>query len=101
MELGKLPNVIAKVSGLYGGWQGGWAEWVFAAQTGTMDFVMDSFPSTNVVVGSDWPVCEGAAPGSHATFIQELKTYVVEKRGLEYAKGLLSANALRVYKLQA
>ena len=78
---------MAKISGLYGGWQGGWPDWKFEHQTETMDFVMEKFPRDRVLVGSDWPVCEGACPGSHAAFLQALKAHVVAKRGVSYAKG--------------
>ena len=97
--LSELPNVVAKISGLYGGWQGGWDSWSFSTQTATMDFVMDHFPEDRVVLGSDWPVCEGAAPGSHAKYVAEVKGYLVGKRGYGAAKKLLSENAIRVYRL--
>lgn len=60
---------------------------------------MDSFPEDRVVLGSDWPVCEGALPGSHAKYVAETKKYVLKKRGLVAAKKLLSENAIRVYRL--
>ena len=63
------------------------------------DYVLDKFPEDRVVLGSDWPVCEGACPGSHAKYVAATKKYVVEKRGLVAAKKLLSENALRVYRL--
>ena len=98
-ELGALTNAVAKISGLYGGWQGGWTEWTFASQKATMEYVMDKFPEDRVVLGSDWPVCEGACPGSHAKYVSSMKTYLVETRGMAAAKKLLSENAIRVYRL--
>jgi hypothetical protein len=110
-------------------WQGGWDSWTFESQTATMvcsptvayresccvgpaprrnhlttnattqDYVLDQFPEDRVVLGSDWPVCEGACPGSHAKYVAATKKYVVEKRGLDAAKKLLSENAIRVYRL--
>ena len=64
-----------------------------------MDYVLDQFPEDRVMLGSDWPVCEGACPGSHAKYVAAMKTYVVEKRGVEAAKKLLSSNVERVYRL--
>lgn len=60
---------------------------------------MDAFGKDKVVTGSDWPVCEGAMPGSHSTFLGELKRHVVASRGLEFATNLLSANACRIYRV--
>ena len=42
-ELGALPNAIAKISGLYGGWQGGWDGWTFESQTATMVRISSMF----------------------------------------------------------
>eukprot|EP01047_Picozoa_sp_COSAG01_P014848 COSAG01_NODE_732_length_13996_cov_33.626322_16_plen_55_part_00 len=49
---------------------------------------MDAFGKDKVVTGSDWPVCEGAMPGSHSTFLGELKRHVVASQGLEFATNL-------------
>jgi predicted TIM-barrel fold metal-dependent hydrolase len=67
--------------------------------TKLQDYVMDRFPADRVVLGSDWPVCEGACPGSHAKYVAAMKGYLVEKRGMAAAKKLLSENAIRVYRL--
>jgi len=96
---GSRPNAVAKISGLYGGWQGGWAEWAFDSQKATMEYVMEKFPEDRVVLGSDWPVCEGACPGSHAKYVAGMKSYLVQTRGMAAAKKLLSENAIRVYRL--
>jgi len=66
-----------------------------------MDFCMDAFGVDKVLVGSDWPVCEGAAPGCTATFLNELKRHVVKTRGLDFAQKLLITNAERVYRLRS
>ena len=88
------PTIISGAA-----FRNGWDSWSFGSQTATMDFVMDHFPEDRVVLGSDWPVCEGAAPGSHAKYVAEVKGYLVGKRGYGAAKKLLSENAIRVYRL--
>ena len=96
-----LPNVVAKISGLYGGWTGGMADgtWDLDLQKETMDFVMDQFPDDRVVFGVDYPLCEGAEPGVHAKYLAGMKQYIVESRGVAYAKKLFHDNAVKTYNL--
>lgn len=95
--LAALDNVVAKVSGVYGGWSGGMQDWHLGRQLPTMTHVMDCFPATHIMFGSDWPVCEPTCPV--AQFINDTKAFVLKTRGLSYARDLFYNNAVRWYKL--
>lgn len=55
--LAKLPNVIIKISGLYGGWQGGWAGWTFECQTATVSVESTALASSKVIDLACSPCC--------------------------------------------
>lgn len=97
-ELGKCPNVVAKLSGLYGCWAGGMKGWSFESQADDMAFVLAAFPSDRVVFGGDWPVLLGS--GTLHDFISAFKTWVLRTRGVRYARALFHDNAKRVYNLK-
>ncbi len=93
-ELGKRPNVVAKISGIiaYTDPQG----WTVDSLRPFFDRVVESFGWERLVWGSDWPVCNlggGLAPwvaGTHAL----LEGVPDTERGK-----LLSGNARRIWRL--
>lgn len=58
--MSRLPNVVCKLSGLIT--QAPWETWSVATIRPYAAHVLDAFGPTRVLFGSDWPVCELAAP---------------------------------------
>ncbi|GAA0417348.1 amidohydrolase [Acrocarpospora corrugata] len=63
--LAKLPHVSCKLSGLVT--EASWSDWTPADLAPYAEHVLDSFGSSRVMFGSDWPVCELAATYSQVT----------------------------------
>jgi len=59
-ELGPLPNVSAKLSGLVT--EADWATWTTADIQPYVDIALEVFGPARILFGSDWPVCLLAAP---------------------------------------
>ncbi len=58
--LARCPNVVAKVSGLVT--EATWSTWEPADLAPYVDVAIDAFGPDRLLFGSDWPVCELAAP---------------------------------------
>lgn len=101
IALGKLPNVIAKVSAAYGGWSGGRAdgEWSIELQKETMLHTIRCFPDDRLVFGTDWPPSFGAGVTA-AAFIDATRKLVVKEFGVAFARKLFLENPARVYGVQ-
>ncbi len=58
-ELGKLPNVYAKLSGLVT--EADWTRWRYEDFVPYLNVALDAFGPERLMYGSDWPVCLLAA----------------------------------------
>lgn len=93
-SLGKLPNVVCKVSGIIARLPKGKA--AADSLAATVNHCLDSFGPDKVVFGSDWPVCNMGA--SYRAWGEALMEIISTREHLEQRK-LLSDNALRLYRL--
>jgi len=91
-ELGRLPNVLAKVSGL------GMArhDWSIGSVRGLVLAVIDAFGTERTFFGSNWPVDRlysdyGAIVGAHRAIVHDFTTAEQER--------LLHLNARQHYRL--
>jgi len=91
----KLSNVVCKVSGLLGGWDGGMDEWKFESQAELVDHVLKNFNENKVVFGGDWPVCLGTA--SYKNFLLSLQDHVMKHYGEKLMSKLFHDNAVKWY----
>lgn len=95
IELGKLPNVYCKLSGLLTETED--FKWDFPDFYPFLDVVMESFGSDRLLFGSDWPVCLSA--GSYEDTVKILTNYFSNhpKRTLEK---ILGENAVHFYGIK-
>ena len=93
-ELGSLPHVYCKVSGLVTeAAHLGWSPDDFKYY---LDTVLDSFGPQRLMYGSDWPVCLLAA--SYGQVFDLAKTFS-ERLSPEEQKGFFGENAKKFYKI--
>jgi len=93
-ELGKLPNVTCKLSGLVT--EARWDDWDTERIRPYADHVLASFGPDRVMFGSDWPVCELAAS---YTEVRELADELLEGLSPSEREAVLRGNATRFYHL--
>lgn len=93
-SLGKLPNVVCKISGIIARLPKG--KDAADSLAATVNHCLDSFGPDKVVFGSDWPVCNMGA--SYQAWVEALAEIIRPRDRLEQRK-LLAENALRLYRL--
>lgn len=93
-ELGKRPNVAAKISGIVAYTDP--SEWTVASSKPFFERVVESFGWNRVVWGSDWPVCNRG--GGLASWVAA--THALLDGASEHERAaLLSENARRIYRV--
>ncbi len=93
-ELGKLPNVTCKLSGLVT--EARWDDWDTERIRPYADHVLASFGPDRVMFGSDWPVCELAASYDR---VRALAGELLERLSPTERDAVLQGTATRVYRL--
>jgi L-fuconolactonase len=94
-ELGALPNVYCKLSGLIT--EADWRRWRPADLRPYLDVVFDCFGAERLMFGSDWPVCLLA--GSYRQVRQIIERYT-ESLTLADKDKIFALNACRFYGLE-
>lgn len=95
-SLGRLPNVVCKVSGIIARLPKG--KDAADSLAPTVNHCLDSFGPDKVVFGSDWPVCNMGA--SYQAWVEALAQIISSRDQSEHRK-LLADNAVRFYRLEA
>ena len=95
-SLGRLPNVVCKISGIIARLPKG--KDAADSLAATVNHCLDSFGPDKVVFGSDWPVCNMGA--SYQAWVEALRE-IISSRDQSEQRKLLADNALRLYRLQA
>jgi L-fuconolactonase len=95
-ELGRLPNAMAKLSGLVT--EASWAEWTPAQLRPVLEVAFEAFGPQRLMVGSDWPVCTLA--GDYGRVVGVVKDYLAGRPQAEQ-DAVLGANAARFYGIEA
>jgi L-fuconolactonase len=93
-ELGRLPNVTAKISGLVT--EAEWQSWTPGQIAPYVRHALDAFGADRLMAGSDWPVCTLAASYGDVWALAE--TLVGELPSSSRA-AMLGGTAARIYRL--
>ena len=93
-ELGTLPNIFCKLSGLVT--EDDWQNWKPEHIAPYMDVAFESFGPSRLMVGSDWPVCTLAA--SYTRAINLVESYL-SRHPTEVQEATLGGNAQQFWKL--
>ena len=96
--IAKMPNIVMKISGMLGGWDGGMPDFEFEMQKPYLDHALDCFSADKVVYGSDYPVCNGTANAGE--YFRQLAAHVTATRGESFVAKLFEGNARRVYAIR-
>ncbi len=94
--LGRQRHVVCKISGIVA--RAPQPNWSAEDLAPIVNHCLDTFGPDRVVFGSDWPVCRVGA--ELAEWVRALKE-IVHQRPLAERTKLFSANAQRLYRLQA
>jgi L-fuconolactonase len=95
-ELGTIPNVFCKLSGLVT--EDDWQNWKPEHIAPYMDVAFESFGPRRLMIGSDWPVCTLAASYTRAT---DLVESYLSQHATEVQEAALGGNAQQFWKLGA
>jgi L-fuconolactonase len=95
-ELGSLPNIMCKLSGLVT--EADWQRWQPQEIRPCLDVAFESFGPERLMIGSDWPVCMVAASYSRA--IQVVTDYL-KPFSPEIRDAVMGGNAQRFWRLKA
>ena len=91
--LGKLENVVCKISGIIARAEKGWSAATLAP---TVNACLDAFGEDRVIFGGDWPVCTlGASLSQRIAALRE----IVADRSQTAQDKLFHLNAGRFYRL--
>ena len=93
-ELGTLPNVFCKLSGLVT--EADWQNWKPEHIAPYMDVAFETFGPRRLMIGSDWPVCTLAA--SYTRAIDLVESYL-SQHATEVQDAALGENAQQFWKL--
>jgi L-fuconolactonase len=93
-ELGTLPNVFCKLSGLVT--EADWQNWKPEHIVPYMEVAFETFGPRRLMIGSDWPVCTLAA--SYTRAIDLVESYL-SQHATEVQDAALGENAQRFWKL--
>jgi len=94
-ELARLPNVVAKISGVLAGVDP--QRWDAAQVVPYLDHAIDCFGFDRLMFGSDWPMLTLTA--SYADWLDVVETTIAGASALEQRK-LFRDTAVRVYRLE-
>jgi L-fuconolactonase len=93
-ELGRLPNVACKVSGMIT--EADWTRWKPLDLRPYLDVVLDAFGPGRLMYGSDWPVCTLA--GDYGR-VHALATEFADQLSADEQAGFFGGVAERWYRL--
>jgi L-fuconolactonase len=93
-RLAAFPNVHCKLSGMVT--EADYQHWNATDLRPYLDAAVNSFGTSRLLFGSDWPVCLVAA--SYAQWLQVVKDYFASFSA-EEQEAVFSANAIRFYQL--
>ena len=93
-ELGTIPNVFCKLSGLVT--EADWRNWKPEHIAPYMDVAFETFGPRRLMMGSDWPVCTLAA--SYTRAIDLVESYL-SQHATEVQEAALGENAQQFWKL--
>lgn len=92
--LASFPQVHCKISGIVT--EADWDNWRYSELTSCLDYVVESFDSSRLMVGSDWPVCQLAA--TYQEWFSIVRKYL-EPFSYAEKKAILRDNAIKFYGL--
>ncbi len=93
-ELAKFPNVYCKLSGMVT--EADWQNWKPEHLKPYLDVVFESFGTSRVMIGSDWPVCLVA--GKYQKVMNVVIDYISNFNETDKAK-ILGENAVKAYRI--
>jgi len=93
-ELGTIPNIFCKLSGLVT--EADWQNWKPEHIAPYMDVAFETFGPRRLMIGSDWPVCTLAA--SYTRAIDLVESYL-SQHATEVQDAALGENAQQFWKL--
>ncbi|MFD4506615.1 amidohydrolase family protein [Streptomyces sp. NPDC058457] len=93
-ELARLPNVVAKLSGLVT--EADWSRWTPQDLQPFMDIALEAFGVDRLMFGSDWPVCTLAA--DYDDVLSSARALTSDLSADERT-ALFAATATRVYRI--
>jgi L-fuconolactonase len=93
-ELAKYPNVFCKVSGMVT--EAKWGNWKVDDFVPYLDIVTESFGTSRIMIGSDWPVC--TLSGEYSATMNIVINYA-SRFSKEIRDGILGRNCIAIYKL--
>jgi Predicted metal-dependent hydrolase of the TIM-barrel fold len=88
------PNVYAKLSGLVT--EADWTQWTPDDIRPYLDVAFDCFSAERLMIGSDWPVCTGAA--DYARTMAVVADYLADRSNVD-REAVLGGNAIRFWNL--
>jgi L-fuconolactonase len=94
VDLAALPNIHVKLSGLVT--EADWNRWRVDDLRPVVDTLLDTFGADRILFGSDWPVCELAAPYGE---VLEAARACVDALSVNERAAVFGDNARRVYRL--
>jgi L-fuconolactonase len=92
--LAKHPNVFCKLSGMVT--EAKWNHWTEDDFIPYLDIVAESFGTSRIMIGSDWPVC--TLSGNYSDTMNIVINYA-SQFSKEVTDGILGGNCIRIYKL--
>ncbi len=95
MELGKLPNVYCKLSGMVT--EANWHAWKQQDYLPYIETVFEAFGTKRIMYGSDWPVCQVAATYQQ---VYNIADQFVSKLSLDEQNDFWGNNAATFYQLK-
>ena len=95
IELGKLPNVYCKLSGMVT--EASWHTWKQEDYLPYIETVFEAFGTKRMMFGSDWPVCQVAATYQQ---VYNIADQFVSKLSLDEQNDFWGNNAATFYQLK-
>ena len=95
-QIAAFPNVYCKLSGLVT--EADWQHWTPEAIHPYLDVAFETFGSSRLMIGSDWPVCLVA--GQYGRVMDVVKNYL-ESRTSDVRAAVLGGNTQRFWRLKA
>jgi L-fuconolactonase len=93
-ELAKHPNVFCKLSGMVT--EAKWNNWEENDFKQYLDIVTESFGTSRIMIGSDWPVC--TLSGNYSATMNIVINYA-DQFSKEISDGILGGNCINFYKI--
>jgi len=94
LELGKLPNVYCKLSGMIT--EADFESWTPAQIAPYMSLVLQAFGARKLMFGSDWPVCLVA--GNYNSVKEIVSNFIQNLSSIEQS-AIMGDNAIKFYNI--